>query len=673
MPSYRPIGLGDIIAYEGLEHEVVDIDGLRLTLKGHNHFGRRSVLAWQLLDEIELVGHVPYTVPPDTSLKDAGITGEDARKAKIWREVVSLLETGRDTSALPDDPVDPEFDPTLGKAERVRNAVKYLARRGIIATERTVYNMCHRWATNPTLLSFVDGRKLKDSTLEKKLNDSTSEESAPKLLWKKIGDVLDAHWRGPDIDDKFLLAKARDLVTAEEPGFDFPSRSTQSKYLKIIKHQKRWKKTANQRRVASKRPGEGFGATGASRPGEFVHADTTKVACFLIDQHGNRARYDLSILLDVYSTTVLAFALARTTTASTIVRLLARASFPRQLRPYESAAREEVESAAADYPELVELVDRWSPDDDIAPFVAIETLVIDNGMPFVAELTRRVAEALGCGVRYSRTYTPEDKAKVEKALKDIEHRLVQIMPGFTGASAENKGEVPETELLEHVVMVQLLQDFFDNVWANTQSRGLSDPLTRNSFLTPNQVLRTALAIAPSIPVPDVAENYIRHLESGYRRIEHYGVDVMSGKYDSRDLGPLFRQASGDPRHDDEYLVKWDPDYPTVVWVMDPHRKTWIVCPYKRIGDYERPFAREMLRGASRSTEGVIKDEVRAAMDLVARYDRYRTPVNLAGVKQSGNKRAAKGSAVELPPHRRATKRAGVEGIRLVSPDEEIET
>lgn len=664
MPTYRIVSLGDIIVHDGREHEVVEINGARLTLKGHDHFGRRSVLAGELMDDIELVGHIAYAVPPETSLRDAGITGEEARKAKVWRDVVSLLDTGRDTKALPDDPVDPEFDPDLGKAERVRNAVRYLSRRGIVATERTVYNMCRRWAGSQTLLSFVDGRKLRESSMRQK---------APKLLWEKIGDVVEAHRRRPDIDDKFLLAEARDLVTAEVPDFTFPSRSAQAKYIKIIKKEKHWKKTARQRGKASKRPGEGFGVTGASRPGEFVHADTTKIACFLVDQHGNPARYDLTILLDVYSTAVLAFALARTTTASTVVRLLARASFPRQARPFGAAANELADAAAGEHPDLLTLVGHWSPEEDLVPFVAIETLVIDNGMPFVAELTQRVAEALGCSVRFSRSYTPEDKAKVEKAFKDIEHRLVQIMPGFTGASAEHKGDLPDTELLEHIVMVQLLQDFFDNVWANTQSRGLSDPLTPKSFLTPNQMLRTALAVAPSIPIPDVGENYIRHLESGFRRIEHYGLDVMRGKYDSRELGPLYMQSSGDVDHDGKYLVKWDPDYPTVVWLMDPHRKRWIVCANKRIGDYERPYAREMMRGAAKRTDGVIRDDVRAAMDIVAKYDRYRTPVNPKNIQKSSKQKLMGSGLIETQRPRRPRRKGAAEGIRLVRPDEEMET
>ncbi len=657
MPAYRFISLGDIVVYEGHEYDIVAVSGSRVTLVGRDHFARLSLLAGQLVDDIEIVGHVPLVNPPDTSLTDAGITGRDARDAEAWHDVVLLLTTGRDSRSLPDDPVNPDFDPALLKSIRVGNAIEYLRNRGVAAKERTVYNMCTRWAASPTRLSFVDRRKLQQPAFQ---------DDRRRLLWDKTRDVLEAHRGRPDIDDKFLLAEVRDLVGAQEPGFVFPSYATQAKYLNRIKAQLHWKATARKRASASQRPAEGFGVMGASRPGEFVHADSTKLACFLRDKYGNRARYELSILLDVFSTAVLAFALAPTTSALTIVRLIARASFPRSLRPYGFRLIDQEESESGDNPELA-----WDPDLDAPPFVAIETLVVDNGQQYTAELTQRVAESLGCGIRFSRKYTPEDKAKVEKAFKDIEHRLVQVMPGFTGASVENAGGNTDEDLLDHVVMVELLQDFFDDVWANTRSRGLSDPFVPSGYLTPNQALTTATAIAPSIPIPDVGENYVRLLEHGFRVIEHYGVDVAGNKYDSPELSPLYLQPSGDTRHNNKYLVAWDPDFPVVVWVMDPHRNRWIMCGWKRMGDLGRPFAKEVFRGAAALASGVITDEVRAAKELVAKYERYQAPAN-AKKARTDEGRTEADMWVARRPQKRAPMSWGADDVRLIGGDEEIE-
>lgn len=666
MPLYRFLAIGDVVVYEGLEYEVVDVNGSRVTLSGRSAFSRRSVLAWQLMDDIELIGRVPVVNPPQLTLADAGITGRDARDAEAWHDVVLLLERGRDWRALPDDQPDPNFDPALPKSVRVQNAVNRLKERGIIATARTVYNMCERWAADPSVLSFVDGRKLRRARI--------NGDEHPMLA--KLRVVLEEHRGRPDVSDKHLLAEARDLVTAETPGSTFPHRSTQSKYLAAVKVEKHWQDSARQRRSASKRPDDGYNVIRASRPGEFVHADSTKMACELINEKGQRQRYELSILIDVFSTAVLAFALAPTTTASTIVRLLARASFPRGVRPFAPAVGDLVDDEISDNLASFRPFQDWDPDDDPAPFVAIETLVIDNGKPFIAELTIRVAEQLGCGIRYARTYSPEDKGKVEKALKDIETRLMQLLPGFTGSSVEHRGTTPDSELLPHVVMVQLLSDWFDDVWANTTSRGLTDPFSRGagSYLTPNQVLITATAIAPSIPIPDVAENYVHHLESSFRTIQHYGIDHANMVFDAPELSPLYGQPSGDNRHDDKFLVKWDPDYPTVLWVYDPFKKGWIVCPWKRVHDYERPFAREMLRGASTHTEGVVQDETRATKRLVASYDRYRSPAVKRSKRQveSQNKaRRSRRADVERMRGARAPMTDGAEEVRLMGQDEEI--
>ena len=665
MTVYRFIRLGDIVVYEGLEFEVVEVNGSRLTLVGHNHFGRRSVLVSQLMEDIELVGHLPQASRPELTLRDAGITGEDARRAQAWHDLMCLLETGRDSHALPDDPINPDFDPALPKATRVSNGRKYLLRRGIVVkADRTVYNRERKWRSERSLVCLVDGRKL---------NRSKVPDRMPALFREKLEAVLKAHWKTPDISDKHVLHEVRELVKSENPDLEFAHYSTQVRYLNIVKDEMHWRETARGRQTSSKRGGKSFGVIRASRPGEFVHADTTKLACYMLDEHNEQVRYELSILLDVYSTSVLSFALARTTTAATIVRMLGRASFPASVRPYGRAIAELTESAASEHQSLSAIVSAWDQGNDPAPFVAVETLVVDNGLPYIAQLTHSVVEALGAGIRYSRKYSPEDKGKVEKALKDIEQRLLQVMPGFTGGSVEHRGTVPDTELLPHVVMVQLLQDFFDEVWANTQSRGLRDSLARDQILTPNQVLLTATAIAPSLPVPDIAENYIRLLESDFRVVQHYGIDHASMVFDSDELLVFHRQPSGDKKHGQKYLVKWDPDYPTVLWVMNPRSRNWMLVPWKRIGDYERPFAREMLRGAAAREEDLVGDDVLAAKEVVKRFDRYRTP---AAPKPSKKKEKKKkpSAPFERSPNRRprTPMRTGDEEIRLMRHDEEID-
>lgn len=666
MPVYRYLTLGDIVVYEGLEYEIVDVNGSRFTLLGHNHLGRRSVLAWQLVDDIELVGRVPVKLPPELDLEDAGVAGTDAKTARVWHDVVMLLETGRDARSHSDERINPDFAPSLTMAVRVSNARKYLLERGIVATDRTVYNMRARYAADPSVLSFVDRRKSKrGETLD----------SANKLFIGKMRDVVEQHRHAHDISDKHLLHEIRDIVIAEDPDFVFTHYSTQSKYLRMVKDELHWGDSARRRKSGSKRPQGGHGVIRASRPGEFVHADTTKLAVQLLDEASEPTRYELSVLVDVYSTAVLGFALAPTTTAATIVRLLARASFPRSMRPFAGAVPDLAEDERQRRTDPGAPSDNWELESEIAPFVAIETLVVDNGKPYVAELTVRVAEQMGCSMRYSRNYSPEDKGKVEKALKDIETRLAQLMPGFVGASVEHRGDTTDEAILPHVIMVQLLSDWFDDVWANTSSRGLTDPFAKKPHLTPNQVLITATAIAPSVPVPDVAENYVRHLESDFRTIQHYGIDHASLVFDSDELSPLYGQPSGDRQHDNKFLVKWDPDYPTVLWVFDPFKRAWLVCPWKRLSDYERPFAREMLRGASTRSEGVVHDEVRATKNLVAAYAPYRLAASEPRSKKKGKSGRSAKNATQKPaagrPRRRSPMTTGADDVRLMGHDEEI--
>lgn len=657
MDRYRNLGLNDVVTYEGLSWRVEVINGPVVTLVGQDHPGRLAMLASSAeMDDVEITGRVAIRTAPERTLREIGMAGTpDERDARAWLDVIYLIDTGRSADADESDPVAPEFDPTVPLSTRVAHARTYLQRRGVDAALSTIYRKRQEFNVEPSILTLVDGRKTRRSRV---FGDADTD------LIDKMRDVVSARKPGSTVNRKLLVGEVRALLRAENPEYVFRHRATMYRYLDQVMAEEGWASTAKQRNSSAKLPDGSYGQTKASRPGEFVHADSTKIDCFMLDEEGRPRRYELSILLDVFSTHVLGFSLVGAATAADIVRLLARASFPPALRPMATSAAAIAEAELAPR-QLV----NWANGTEPAPYVAIETLVIDNGSIYVAAPTKQICRELGVSLRYSRTYTPEDKAKVERAMRTIETGLIQCIPGFVSSSPDHRGKestIVAAGLLHRVAVVELLTEWFEKVWANAPSKGLSDPFNRKKYLSPRQVLTTATAIAPSIPVPIVGDAYIRLLKSDYRKIQHYGIDHAGMVFDSDNLIPYRRKASPDLRGDGKWLVKWDPDYPIVLWVRNYEDHNWMMCPWVRIGDFSRPFASEILRHAGESDVPVVEDTDRATRELVnsyrARLEQPEPPAPRTKVPKPKAGKRTQRSAIQVE----------MSGVRLLTGDEEID-
>jgi putative transposase len=657
MERYRRLSLNDLVTFEGREWRVAGIEGAVVTLDGHGFFGRRSLYASSvLMNDIAITGRVSQQQIPQRTLREIGYHGTDVeKKALVWMDAVSLITTGRKADAADGEPIEPGFEQHLPLSKLVENAEDYLRRHGIQQCSRaTIYRKLQDFAENSTMLVFVDGRLLR----QRKARSPKDE-----YLREKMREVVVARKPGSTTTKKYLIGEVKKLIKPENDAFDFPSRPKLYRFLDEVMAEEGWAGTAKQRTAGSKKPKTAYGLISANRPGEFVHADSTKLDCYMLDERGQACRYELSILVDVFSTYVLGFSLVKSPTASDICRLLARASFVPATRPMRGTA-EAIAAAELAPRQLIES----ASGDEPAPFVCIETLVIDNGSIYIAKATKQICLELGISLRYSRTYTPEDKAKVERAMRTIEQGLMQYVPGFLASSPDHRGEEPTLAaegLLHRVVVVELLTEWFEKVWSNNPSKGLRDPLNRNVSLSPRQVLVTAAAVSPSLAVPLVGPAYISLLPSAYRKIQHYGIDHENMVFDSPEIAPYRRKRSPDPRGDGDWLVKWDPDYPLVLWVYDYSERDWIMCVWKRAGDFDRPFSVEIRRSAGGEPLVRVTDTDEATRTLV---DKYRS--RLKHPDPAPTKRKAR--KLRTRPRSKPALEISSEGIRLLGGDEEIE-
>ncbi|AZS47977.1 DDE-type integrase/transposase/recombinase [Microbacterium oxydans] len=616
MPTeiHRRFEVGEVVEYGGLRYDVAATDGTHLILTGHghDHFLRISTLN-ALSEDVRVVGRIPAADRPQRTLKDVGMERSYAgRIAEIWYDAILLLETGVDYGTGGEvGVVVAAFDPKRPLKKRVKRLRKYLLRRGVTArSTRTIYRKRAAYLRDPSILAVVDHR----ATPRAK---TICGRAAPVVI-EAIDAVLDERRDESDITDTHKLGDVRARILAADPSFVLPSESSMRRYLNARKQHRNWAPSTKQRVAGSKDPKGKYGRMAASRPGELVMVDTTQVSCMMLDEDGVPRRYEMSILIDVFSRFILGFVLAKTTTAETIVRLIARASVPPTMLVGDTGvqlmAEVEAISGASD-PPLVSPTPR--------PFVAIETLVIDNGKPYVAALTKRRLQDLGIGLRYSRVYTPEDKAPIERAMKTAEQGVIEYIRGYTGRSAEHRGAAVESAgLLHRTTADVLISTWFETVWAMRKSKALKSPLDPKKKLTPLQALTSASVLGPSLPVPYAGTLYVSLLEKGFRKIGNTGIDHQNMKFDSQELSQLRGVPSGDLAHGGRYVVMWDPDFSAILWVFDPFEQNWVCCTRRDLGDFDRPYVGRTMLVAPGSDLLVVTDADRATRELVSRFDPF---------------------------------------------------
>ncbi|HYS41068.1 MAG TPA: TnsA-like heteromeric transposase endonuclease subunit, partial [Pseudonocardiaceae bacterium] len=177
------------------------------------------------------------------------------------------------------------------------------------------------------------------------------------------------------------------------------------------------------------------------RPGQVVALDTTPVPVKLRDGvFGEPVTVYMTLALDVYSRSMVAFRLTLADTTSVDVAMLLRdVMMPLPMRPGWSA------ELAWPYPGIPGQVIAELAGHPVAglPFFAPETVTTDHGGPYKSRHTTAVQRSLGVNMLPSRVLRPTDKQAVERAFDSAKTMLFQLLPGYTGSDVSERGADPE--------------------------------------------------------------------------------------------------------------------------------------------------------------------------------------------------------------------------------------
>jgi transposase InsO family protein len=200
------------------------------------------------------------------------------------------------------------------------------------------------------------------------------------------------------------------------------------------------------------------------RPGQVVALDTTEMAVLVRDGvFGDPVPMHLTLALDVYTHSIVAFRLTLVSDTSTDVAMLLRdIMMPLPLR---DGWGEDMEWPYPGVPAA--LVAEFAGHRVAAlPFFPPETVTTDHGSVYKNHHLVAVQGLIGCNILPARVLRPTDKAAVERCFGAIQSLLFEYLPGWRGVDVADRGADPEAEAaltvdeLEHLLRVVSAVDVF---------------------------------------------------------------------------------------------------------------------------------------------------------------------------------------------------------------------
>ncbi|MGR6924376.1 Mu transposase C-terminal domain-containing protein [[Actinomadura] parvosata] len=583
------VRVGDRVRFDGQVHQIVGLEGMVLRLLSEAG-GVAAVAAGHVMAaaDFELLDHgadvIPSSALPPFALIDA-LPDAAAEQARFWERHIVEVITGLPPDAGEGAVPRPEYDPAWrALMERQAAKVAELTAAGHPASERTMTRMRQRYEAEG-LWGLVDGRARKPP------GTVTGTGRADERVVQALSDALAGQTQISTGDGKRLMHQTEQILVARhgEGTVPLPPRSTFYRLVKALARGTDPFGPATSRRQRALRPGTPFTPSMASRPGEIVQIDSTRLDVMVVLDDGVVARPELTIAVDVATRTICAALLRPAgTKAVDAAVMLARMLVPEPMRPGWSQA---LAMAGSVLPhERMLAVDARLEQAAAKPVIVPDTIVIDHGKVFVSATFSSACSLLGISLQPARPRTPTDKAIVERTFSSINSLFCQYVAGYTGSDVTRRGADPAAEAVWTLPQLQDLLDEWVITWQHRAHEGLRNPYLPGRTLSPNEAYAIAVARAGYLPVALSGSDYIELLPATWRTINDYGIQIDYRTYDDPKLNPLRRQPSGMKSKQDQWECHYDPYDVTRIWVRRSDDRRWIEVPWTHLPMVRAPFA-----------------------------------------------------------------------------------
>ncbi len=641
--------VGARLRHDGETFQVVDFAGRRITLQSAAGHERQVEIGWLLgHPSTELLGAPLVQAPlPAVGPEFAALTESEhaalAERAAHVREVLSGYRSGSADLAAPDEPR-PAYDPAVPRMARYQAKAAELG-----VDERTV----RRWVKayqQDGAAGLLDGREARQSLLLAGVD--------PRWL-DMCRTVLEEHTDASRPTHGMLLARVTARLEQQYgPGqVPVPGRSKAYAVLaEITRGTNALTGSTKGKRSIANRPVGVYGKLRATRPGEYLLLDTTRLDVFAMEPVTLRwVGAELTIAIDLYSRCIAGLRLTPVSTKSVdAAAVLFEALRPPQTQTTGRFGSRTALTAEARWPyhgvprAVVVDADQLADQDGqpLLPSVAAESIVVDHGKIYMSEHLSSVCARLGISIQPARPYTPTDKAVVERFFRTLREGLLQALPGYKGPDVYSRGRDVEDQAFYFLdELEKIIREWVGSCYHTRPHEGLVIPEVPGLDVSPNVMYEHGAERAGFLQVPFRADLVYDFLPVDWRTIQHYGVEIDRLRYNGPALTPYRNRTSP---YTGVQAGKWplrvDDDDIAHVYFQDPADGSWHALVWEHAESLDGPFSREALLYARRlagQTER-FPDDLRAMAGLLERWD--------AGLTRNPTERRM---AVRVSQHRAA--------------------
>lgn len=610
------LSAGARVAYDGQVWDVAELSPPSVLLAGPAGGLRRVSISHLLAAPGTRIGDASRAERvPDAGLRLAGLGSAELaqlrdRVAHV-REACTGYRRGSPDLALPGEPR-PEYAPGTGKLQRYQAKAAEM-QVGV----RTV----ERWAAR--LEQNGPGGLVDERWLRRR-----APEGGADARWLAMArTVLAEHTDASTPTQDLILARTAARLDAEHGTgvVPLPGRTRARALLREITKGTSAFGGAKARREIAGRPTAPYGRLRATRPGEYLLLDTTRLDVFAMDPVTLRwVQCELTAGMDLYDRCITGLRLTPVSTKA----VDAAAVLFESVRPLPepTAGRADIRPPYHGLPGQV-IVDAARLADEngqlLLPSVAAETIVVDHGKIYLSEHLMSACAALGISVQPARVYQGTDKAALERFFRTLGEQLLGALPGYKGPDVYRRRKNPEEQAFYFLdELEQIVRQWTAECYHRQPHAGLCVPEVPGLELCPLEMFAHGVARAGYLQVPARADLAFDFLKVEWRTIQHYGVEIGGLRYDGPALNPYRNRTSPHSgRHAGRWPVRVDPGDVSRVWFQDPGSREWHALRWEHADALGGPFSSEALAYARQLATATHRfpDTRRALAELLEQW------------------------------------------------------
>lgn len=248
---------------------------------------------------------------------------------------------------------------------------------------------------------------------------------------------------------------------------------------------------------------------------------------------------------------------------------------------------------------------------------------MDHGKVYVSEHLTSVCRRMGISIQPARLRTGRDKGPVERYFRTLREGLLQVLPGYKGPDIHSRGEAPEDDAFFFLDELEaIIREWTATVYHCRQHSSLVDPGLPGLRMSPAKMFEHGIARAGYIEVPRDRDLAFEFLQTQWRTVQHYGVEIGRRRYSGTGLPEPGVRSPYDSPVKNGWPFQADPDDITKIYFRNPETRKWHALTWEHAPSTDMPLSEDALTFARQLAASKYRfpDDRLAVADLLKRWD-----------------------------------------------------